>query len=176
MRKLILLAVLLLLAVPALAQDKTSVWDWSHRTQLSLNGGWLGFKPYGSDVQAWQGADVAFSAAYSLHERVSAYAVFEHGFPVNSEDGHRNIARLGANFRAYPAPGVVGDRYGLFLGAGPGWFGGNSVKDNEGFEAHVTGTASLSPRINLAAMYAHSFANDGDFDFYRVALVGRVFP
>lgn len=141
-----------------------------------VNAGLLSFKPYGSASEPWTGPDLALGAGYNAGP-LTAVGIFDHGFPVGSSQGHRNVARGYLNLKLYPQG--PGGAWQAFAGAGVLSVGAVSLRDWSGGEAHLAATRTLSPRMAVGGYYGHGFALTAgreDLDFYRLYLTGRIFP
>ena len=155
--------------------------DWNKRLQVSANGSGMWFSQTGLETDNWRGGDLGGSLTYSLHKALSTYVTYDHGFPLDSEDGHKNFIRIVANLRVYPSSDISRterSNYGVFVGAGKGWFGGDGVKEFTSYEAQTVVARKIHPRAAIFGLYSHSFLS-GDvpgFDFMKFGLTTKLFP
>ena len=170
---------LLFLWLPGLAAPRAQaadlpLWDWGHFTGAA-HAGYLGFKPYGAAGSPWSGVSTAGALGYNL-DALSAWVSLEHDFPVGDSQGHKNMARAFVNARLRAYEGRA--RGQLYAGAGFLSLGNLTSRDWTGAEGHLTGSVLVTEGLRLSATYSHAFAlrpGFDDFDFYRAALVARIF-
>lgn len=166
----------LLIASAASAQ---TLYDVGARAKLSVNASGMWFAPMGGEDN-WQGVDVGGAVTYNLHEKLSVFGAYDHGFPANTEDGHKNFARAMASLKVYPSDRWSESKNMVFLGCGRGWFGNDDVKAVGTWEAQVVASHKLTERLFLFGSYAHSFAVNpdvnADMDFCKAGLNFRLAP
>jgi hypothetical protein len=162
----------------ASAQDGVPILAVGKRVQATVQAGGMIFSDVGTETPNWRGVDLGGAVTYSLHQRLSAYGLYNHGFPLNS-DGHRNAIRAALNLKVYPGPSAPSSPNAVAIGVGGMWLGEDSVHDWRGYEAHLVVSRKVAPAWALYGMYSHGFAEvDGkvDIDFGRVGLARRLWP
>lgn len=168
----------LTLAPPLYAQQAYPMLDWEHRAQISFSSGYLQVQDAGGG-ETWRGVDLAGSLTYSVHPLASIWGIYAHGFPFEGSR-HENQARIAANLLFYPAPGAPRSVWSFIAGAGVMWRGSETVRDWNGIETHLTGTAVLNPWLGAFATYLHGFSSrpetNPDFDQLRAGLTARAWP
>jgi len=184
-KKLVCLSVLLLVSFATLsfAQDaQYSIWDWQHRTQLSVSSAFLQTSVYSGElsipeIPLWRGVDIAPTVTYSWHRLLSTYVSYAHGFPFDGDNCQINMLRAAFNFNVYPGLREEKTDAALAIGYGALWYGNTTIKDWVGTEAHVTGAYKVHPRIALFTTYSHAFgppSNPVDHDFLRAGLTCKI--
>lgn len=170
----------------AFSADKSSIFDWKHRTQLSANGGFVSFA---SDalVARTYGVGIGGAITYSLTSWADAvppldvYATFDHVFPLPGHGEQVNLARVQANLHVYPGPEDIPGRFSVFVNTGPVWKGETTIKDMQGWAIGTTGTWRFVKPLVGAVRYEHVFAQDAlgiaaDYDMLKVVVnAGWVF-
>jgi hypothetical protein len=151
-----------LMAAGAAHAQGNPILDLAGRVQFSANGSYMWFSPLGEATDNWRGADLGGAATLSLHQRLAVYAIGE-------SRGHFNILRAMANLKIYPAHGSESDNT-VFIGAGRGWFGTESVRELRSTEVQVVASHLFNDHLAGFGMYTHSFADAPatDFDFLKV--------
>jgi len=169
-----------LFAGPASAQQEVyPIWDFGKRIQASAQVGGLVFSEVGLETPNWKGADVGAALTYSIHGRFSLYALYDHGFPAQQIDGHRNFLRAAANLRVYPGPSAVPGNTNIAIGGGAAWLGRDDLKAWKGLEGHIAVARIFAPSWALYGMYSHGFATnaaESDLDFGRLGIARKVWP
>lgn len=159
-RTILATAVLALLsiwmALPGIAQvTPVPLTAIGERFHLMAQGGTI-FLTTGDD---WSGASLGGTAVYNLHQRLSVFGGYDHGFPVNDVDRSLDFWRVVGNVRIHSNAGV---------GFGYGWFG----DDLKGGLTQLVVSKLVMPRLSIAGLYAHVFS-DGetdDFEYGKVYL------
>lgn len=144
--------------IPSLAAAQVAsvpISDISQRGSVTLNGGAMVI----TTDPNWSGASLGATALYNLHQNLSAFVGYDHGFPIKSTDRHLDFWRGVGSLRVNP---------NAFVGFGYGWFG----KDIQGMLAQLTLTKQVMPRVAVGGMYAHVFTRESinDFEYLRVYL------
>jgi len=169
---LVVLAAVTSLNLPSSAQVRYPLVS-KDRLALNVTTGYLGFKSYGDGVKPWNGVDVSSALSYNVGSW-TAVALVDHGFPIQS-DGHRTLARAYLNLKT----SEVG-QWDIYVGGGVLAMGEVAPRDWAGPEGHITASYKISRRLFWSGTYSHAFSTredqQGDFDFYRVALVAKVAP
>ena len=155
-----IVALLLCMAPMAGAQTATyPVFDVAHRTQLSVNLGGMQFFEEQTGAEGWRGISAGGALTYSLHDRLSLFGLYDHGFPLNATDGHENILRAAANLKVFPAPGDK-SATNLWIGGGGAFFNRGVTEDWRGYEGHVTLARIFKDGWSLSGMYLYGITGD----------------
>jgi hypothetical protein len=167
---------MLMLASPALGLP--ALGDVGKRLTLSANGSGMWLAEQGG-ASTWRGADLGGAVTLNLHQMLSVYVAYDHGFPFKGESGHLNFMRAMANLRVYPQI-YTESKQRLFIGFGHSWWGAEDVTEAKSYEAQIVGTHELASRVYLFAMYSHGFAVDADAapgrNFAKVGLNLKIAP
>lgn len=149
-----LILLLLLLAGPTWAQT-VPITQVSERAHVTLNGGAMVLTT-GSD---WSGASLGAGVGYNLHQKLTVFYGYDHGFPINDVDEDLDFNRVVGSVWIHP---------NAFAGFGYGWFGDHV----QGGLVQLVVQQSVAPRLKLAGLYAHVFADEtlNDFEYVRVYL------
>ena len=156
---LVLGALLALCVEPAFAQETFSIWDVGKRTQLSANVGGMVFYEEQTGVEGWRGISTGGALTYSLHERLSLFGVYDHGFPIDASSGHENVVRGAANLKVYPLPGESSPTR-LLVGGGAAFFDRGVTDGWRGYEGHVTIARVFRDGWSLSGSYLYGIPFD----------------
>lgn len=156
----IVVAAIVPLARDVGAQTKYSIWDAGKRTQLSVNVGGLFFFEEETGAETSKGVAGGMALTYSLHERLSLYGLYDHGFPIDASGRHVDILNAAANLTVYP-PTVGASNTRLFLGGGVVVFDpGDDVTEWRGYEGHITIARVFRDGWSLSGKYQHGIPFD----------------
>ena len=175
---LVMLFMLLMASIVHAQDTQYSIWDWQHRTQISVSSAYLQTTAFSTEeMPQWLGVDVVPTITYSWHPLLSTYVSYACGFPFDNELSRINMVRAAFNFNVYP--GISGERSNAALAIGYGalWLGNVSIKEWIGSEVHVTGAYKLFPKVASFVTYSHAFGTTStpdDFDFLRAGLTCKL--